>query len=91
MFAHDARPHTARGAEFRHLFEEVVVASEKERQPWREAIYVQPGVDCRLHVRHPIGQRERHLLHRGAAGLAHVVTGNGDRVPLRHVLITEGK
>jgi hypothetical protein len=40
-----------------------------------------PGVDRRLHVGDPVGERERDLLDRRAALLAEVVAGDRDRVP----------
>ena len=44
--AHDARPHPARRAELRDLLEEVVVDVPEERQPRRELVDVEAGVDC---------------------------------------------
>jgi hypothetical protein len=44
--AHDPRPHAPRGAELGDLLEEVVVHVEEERQPRRELVDVEPGVDA---------------------------------------------
>ena len=86
VVAHDARPHAAGGAELRHFFQEIAVRVEEERQPGRELVHVETGVNGGLHVGHAVGQGEGDLLHRGRAGLAHVVAGDGDGVPLGHVL-----
>ena len=87
VVAHDARPHAACGAELRHLFQEIAMRVEEERQPRRELVDIEPGINRRLHVGHAVGQRERHFLHCRRAGLAHVVAGDRDGVPLRHVLV----
>ena len=50
------------GPELRDLLEEVHVAREEEREPRREVVDRQPGVDRRLHVGDGVGQRERDLL-----------------------------
>ena len=46
---------------------------------------VETRIDGCLHVGDRIGEREGQFLHRGAAGLANVITRDRDRVPLRHV------
>jgi hypothetical protein len=38
--------------------------AKKERQPRREVVDREPRVDRRLHVRDPVRERERDLLHR---------------------------
>jgi hypothetical protein len=81
--AHDARPQPARRAVLRDLLEEVVVRVEEERQALAELVRRLPGRDCRLGVGDAVRERERELLHGGRAGLADVVAGDGDRVPLR--------
>ena len=88
---HDPVPHAPRGPELRDLFEEVVVPVPEERQARRELVDVEAGVDRGLHVRDPVRQRERDLLHRGAAGFADVVAGDRDRVPLRDVVAAVGE
>ena len=45
------RPQPARGAELRHLLEEVVVRVEEEREPLAELVRREPGVDGRLRSR----------------------------------------
>ena len=47
---------------------------------------VHAGVHAPLHVLDAVAQRERELLRRRRAGLADVVAGDRDRVPLRHLL-----
>src|SRR5829696_5592488 len=89
--AHDPRPHPAHGAELGHLLEDVVVAVEEERQARAEVVDLEPGVDRALDVGDAVGQRERDLLDRRAALLAHVVAGDRDRVPLRHPLAAVGE
>jgi hypothetical protein len=87
MIAHDARPHPARRAKLRHLFQKIAVRIEEERQPWRELVDVETGVDGCLHIGHAVGQGECHFLHRRGSGLAHVIAGDGNRVPLGHMLV----
>jgi hypothetical protein len=48
-------------------------------------------VDRRLHVGDRVRERERDLLDRRAALLAHVVARDRDRVPLRDVLVAVGE
>ena len=89
--AHRLRPDAPRGAELGDLLEEVVVRVEEEGEPRRELVDRQPGLDAVLHVLDAVAQREGELLQRGRAGLADVVPGDRDRVPLRHVLRAEGE
>ena len=84
--AHVARPDAARGAQLGDLLEEVEVAVPEEREPRREVVDVEPALEALLDVGEAVGERERQLLRRGRAGLADVVAGDRDRVPLRHVL-----
>ena len=85
--AHDRGPHPPRGAELRHLLEDIVVAIEEEGQPRPEPVDLEAGVERRLHVGDAVGERERDLLHGRAALLAKVVARDRDRVPLRDVLL----
>ena len=80
---HDLRPHAAGGAELGDLLQEVVVGVEEEGKLAGKVVHIQPGVDGRLHVGDGVGQGEGHFLHRGRAGLADVVAGDADRVPVR--------
>jgi len=84
--AHDPCPEPTRGAELRHLLEEVHVAGEEEGQARGEVIDAQAGVDRRLHVRDAVREGECDLLCRRRPRLAHVVAADRDRVPLRDPL-----
>ena len=64
---------------------------EEEREPRSELVDVEPRFDRGLDVSHAVAQRERDFLHGGRSGLAHVVTGNGNRVPLGQVVVGPGK
>ena len=81
-----ARPDAARGAQLGDLLEEVVVDVPEERQPRREVVDVEPARDAALDVGEAVGERERQLLRGRRSGLANVVAGDRDRVPLRRVL-----
>ena len=85
MLAHDAGPDAARGAELRYLFQKVVMRVEEEGEARGEAIDVETAVDRGLHIGHSIRQGEGDLLRGGGAGLAHVVAGDGDGVPVGHL------
>ena len=85
--AHDFGPHPPGGPELRDLLEDVVVAVEEEGQPRPELVDLKPGVECRLHVGDPVGERERDLLDGRAPLLAEVVSADRDRVPLRHPFV----
>ena len=90
--AHDTGPQPARGAELGDLFEEVGVAVEEERKRGRRTPRsARPRVERGLAVGDRVGQREGDLLHRGRAGLAHVVARDRDRVPARQVLVAVGE
>ena len=74
------RAHIRRAApELGDFLEKVAVHVEEERQPRRKRVDVQPCRDPRLHVRDPVRERERELLHRGRARLADVVPADADR------------
>ena len=84
-----ARPDPAGGAVLRDLLEEVDVGVEEEGEARSEVVHVEAALHRRLHVGEPVGEREGELLGGGRAGLADVVAGDGDRVPLRHLTGTE--
>src|SRR5437667_10544736 len=80
---HDPSPQSASSAEFRDLFQKLIVRVEEESYARGELIYFQPTVDCRLHIGDCVRKRERNLLRRGRAGFTNVITGNRNRVPSR--------
>ena len=79
------RPHPSRDPELGDLLEQFGPRREEERQATREVIDVEAPVDRCLDVGDGIGQGERQLLGRGRPGLAHVVAGDRDGVPLREL------
>ena len=85
--------HSVRAARnFATSGEEVVVGVEEEREPARERVDLEPGVDRRLDVGDAVGERERQLLRGRRARLADVVARDRDRVPARQPLgaVAEG-
>ena len=60
------------------------MAGEEERQPRAEVVEGQVRRLRRLDVGDCVGDREADFLRGGAAGLAHVVSGDRNRVPARH-------
>ena len=62
---------------------------EEEAQARREPVHVEAAAYGRLDVGDPVREREGDLLHGRAAGLAHVVARDRDRVPARNVLGAE--
>ena len=89
--AHHLGPEPSGGAELGDLLEEVAVRVEEEREPRRELVHVEPGVDAVLHVLDPVAQRERELLQRRRSRLADVVPADRHGVPPRHFLSAEGE
>ena len=59
---------------------------EEEREARGEVVHVEARFYARVDVGEAVGEREGELLGRRAPRLADVVAGDGDRVPLRHVL-----
>src|SRR5262249_60475746 len=73
---HHLVPDSARGAELRDLFKEVVVRVEEETEPWSKLIHRNSPVDRVLNEFDPVAKRESKLLQRGRACFANVVAGN---------------
>jgi hypothetical protein len=71
--ADDLGPHPPAGPELGDLLEEVVVHVPEERQPRRELVDRQAGVDAELEVADAVGQGEGQLLDPGRPGLTDVV------------------
>ena len=66
-------------------------ALKKKESARGKLVDVESGVDGALHISDAIGQGECDLLNRGRSGFAHVIAGDGNRVPLGDVLIRPGK
>ena len=82
---HELRPQQARRPQLGDLHEEVHADRPEERQPRRERVDVQPGVDAGPQVLHAVGEGVGQLQVVGRPGLLDVVAGDGDRVELRHL------
>ncbi len=82
---HDPVPECPRGAQLRHLHEQVHSDSEEEAQPSREGVDLQPLRHRRADIFHTVGERVSELLHRRRSGLVHVIAADRDRVELRHL------
>lgn len=76
---------------FRDLFQQIVVCIEEEGEPAGKFVDVHPGLQRGLHIGDAVGQGKGDLLRRCGAGLPDVVAGDGNGVPLRHVLGAEFK
>src|SRR5438309_11688739 len=78
---HASRPQTSRRAELRDFLEKVIVRIEEERDALSEGIDVKTCVDCRLHIRARVREREGDLLYRGRCRLPAVITADRNRGP----------
>src|SRR5215212_10285560 len=56
--AHDLRPHPPGRPVLGHLLEQVVVRIEEEREPGRELVHLEPGVDSGLDICYGVGEGE---------------------------------
>src|SRR5262249_60432651 len=77
---HQAVPDLSRRAELGDLLKEIAVRVEEEAQAGPEFVHVKPAAPGPLHVFHAVIDGEGQLLQRGRAGLADVVSADGDRV-----------
>ena len=84
--AHDPGPQPSGGAELRHFLQQIHLRRKEKRHPRGKTVDAQTRRDGRPQVRDPVGQCERHLLHRGGPGLTDVVAADRDGVPLREVV-----
>ncbi len=89
FFAHVARVDSACRPELGDLFEEVDMRVEEEREARRKRVDVHAGSHAGFDVSEAVGERERQLLRGRRARLANVVTGDRDRIPLRHLARAE--
>ena len=78
-------PQQAARAQLGHLHEEVHPDAPEERQPGRELVDVQPGVDTRLQIVHPVGKRVGQLEIGGGSRFLDVIPGDRDGIELRHL------
>ena len=81
----ELRPEEPRGAQLRHLHEEVHADCPEEGQARRELVDGEPGGEAGADVLDAVGERVGELQVLRRPGLLHVVAGDGDRVELRHV------
>ena len=88
---HQLRPQQARGPQLRHLHEEIHADRPEERQPRREPVDREPGVEPGAHVFDAVRERVGELEVLGRPGLLHVIAGDRDRVEFRHVRRRVGK
>src|SRR5665213_1988107 len=88
---HDRRPQATGRAVFSHLFEEVVVRVEEETETRRERVELESGRERRFDVGNAVREGEGDLLYRRGAGFADVVAGDGDGVPVGHLLRAVGE
>ena len=83
--AHLTLPDAARGAIFGDFFKKIVVRIEKERKARREIVHCQAPPDAPLDVFDAVTQRERELLNGRGAGLADMITADGDGIEPRRM------
>src|SRR4029077_16209627 len=75
-------PYAARGAVLGDFFEEVAVSVEEERKLRTESVEIHSATERVLDVFHAVAQGEGEFLNGGRAGLANVVTADGNRIEL---------
>ena len=83
--AHDPGPHPPRGSKLGDLLEKIHVTREEEGNSRCEVVHGQAGRLRRLDVGDRMAEGQCHLFGGGGAGLAHVIAGDGDCVPVRQV------
>ena len=79
---HVPRPNAPCGPELGDLLEEVVMDVPEERESRRELIDVETPRDAPFDIGESIGKREGEFLRRRRAGLANVISGDRDCIPL---------
>ena len=87
----DARPEAAGGAELGDLLQAEAVAGEEEGEAGGKLVELEPGGETGFDVGDGVRHGEADLLRRCAAGLAHVVAADADRVPGRQLIFAVGK
>ncbi len=88
---HQLRPQHARGAQLRHLHEEIHADAEEERQPRRKAVDLEVRGHAGADIFDAVGERISELQIRRRTGFLHVIAGNRDRIELRHMRRGVGK
>ncbi len=78
-------PQQPAGPQFGDLHKEIHPDAPEERQPGREAVDVQAGVQARPDVVDAVGQGVGQLQIRRGTGFLDVIAGNGDGVELGHL------
>ena len=84
-FAHQSRPDPPRGAELCRLFKDVGPGGEEEGEARPDRVHLHAARNRRVYIRDRIGEGEGELLRCGRPRLAHVITRDADRVPLRQL------
>ena len=80
-----ARPNAPCGAELRDLLEEVVMNIPEERKARRKGIDIEPARNPPFNVGESVRQGKRQFLRRRGTGLADMVSGNRNGIPVRGV------
>src|SRR5215468_1979859 len=83
---HDAGPHPAGGAILGHFLQKIVMSVEEERESRGKAVDIQARLNRRLDIGYGIAEGKRYLLDGGGTSFTHVVAGDRNRIPLRHLL-----
>lgn len=82
---HQLGPQHARGTQLGNLHEEVHADAPEEGQTRRELVDIEAHRLAGADVVNTVGQGIGHLDVGRGAGFLHVVAGNGNRIPLRHI------
>jgi len=86
---HDSGVEAPRRAKLGNLLEQIAVCRKEEGQARRERINREPGLDRARHVLNRVSERKGELLDRGGASFANMISGNRDRIPVRHIIRAE--
>src|SRR5260370_39752142 len=79
--AHDSSPQSSSRTELCHLFQELIVRVEEERDARRELINVESAVHRGLYISDCVRQSERHFLRGSRTCFPNVIARDRDRVP----------
>src|SRR5208283_5299989 len=78
-------------AEFGDLFEEIVMDVEEKGEPAGEVVHLETRFQRRLDVSDTVTEGKGQFLRGGRTGLADVVAGNRNRIPVRHLTARKSK